>query len=393
MYESFLANNQDAVRLPVDAAVVAEYAGRLPEALLTLWQEAGWGSFCGGMVRIVDPRTYQPFTDRYFRKEYQHMAVPFAVTGFGDIFVWVSSRTLGDHIVFLNVRYGTYQILLSRPEVLFNVHFFGKPDYYALGRYAELRAATGTLPPDECLGYVPALVLGGSEDDANIRRVKTLPYIEAIAGAIGGFGLEDFSGRLPRIRTVDAPRVECKARPTDEAVDRAVTAIAALIACRDDGHPDAEVMQRIRLCTDDIAAYRRRYAADDADRGVEPDAGEPGELKWLGLVDTLIACGYAAELDWKCELDDFTTAVRELAARKTDYASLVQAMDAAGFDADDDITVWGGRLNELARPQVLGVLDIGSDSYVLFLTRAETLGTLRQTARAIGRSIFLLQEE
>lgn len=382
MYERFLENNSEAVRQPVDAAEIAKYAGRVPGQLLTLWEEAGRGAFCGGMVRLIDPADYQDFIDEYFRPAYAESAVPFMVTAFGDLFACVRSRTIGDHIVFLNIRYGTFQILPNRPDVLLNFHLFEKKHYYALGRYAEISATTGTPQPDECLGYVPALALGGTEEDSNLQRVKIMPYIRSIAEAIGGFEPEDFSGRYPWLGPDRIPKKKRCVPPTDTLVNETITVLAREISGN-----DPAVMQAIRFCTGDITAWCSEHSGQYEDRGTDPAQSNPLLLKWLGMADILRNEGYARELDWKCELDDFRLALNEIRQKNPEAACFAEALADGSLDEDDDLNVWCAALSEACPGHVLGYIDIGSDSYVIFPAQKTVLENLQQAARRIGQRI------
>ena len=35
---------------------------------------------------------------------------PFMITVFGDIFAYVKNRVIGDYVVFINIRYGTFKV-------------------------------------------------------------------------------------------------------------------------------------------------------------------------------------------------------------------------------------------------------------------------------------------
>lgn len=387
MYERFLEHNTDALRQPVDAAETAAYAGRVPASLLTLWEEAGRGTFCGGMVRLINPADYQDFVDEYFHPAYAESVVPFMVTAFGDLFACVRSRVIGDHLVFLNIRYGTFQILPNRPEVLLNFHLFDKRHYYALDRYAEISAITGIPQPGECLGYVPALALDGTEDDGNLRRVELLPYLRSITEAIGEFEPEDFSGRYPWLGPDRVPKTKRCAPPTDALVNDTLTAIA-----RDISGNEPAVMQAIQLCTTDIAAWCREHAGQYDNRATNPAQSDPLHLKWLALADILLNEGYARELDWKCELDDLRLALHEICPKNPEAACLAEVLDNAPLDEDDDLTVWCAALSEACPGHVLGCIGIDSDSYVIFPAQKNTLATLQQTARRIGQCIAPVED-
>lgn len=55
MYEIFLEKNINSIRQTVDDAFIAKYADLSYPELTTLWQEVGLGSYCDGMLKIINP--------------------------------------------------------------------------------------------------------------------------------------------------------------------------------------------------------------------------------------------------------------------------------------------------------------------------------------------------
>ena len=47
-------------------------------------------------------------------------------TVFGDIFAYVKNPVIGNYVVFINVRYGTFKILSENVDILLNVVIFNK---------------------------------------------------------------------------------------------------------------------------------------------------------------------------------------------------------------------------------------------------------------------------
>ena len=162
MYENFLEKNINSIRQTVDDAFIAKYADLSYPELTTLWQEVGLGSYCNGMLKIINPSDYQDVLNTCYIMDYDKSFLPFMCTAFGDVFAYVKNSRLKNYIVYLNVRYGTYLIL---------------PDNLVL------------LAPgfDECFGYSPLLAMGGSESMDNVRIVKALPYIDISTQTIGRF--------------------------------------------------------------------------------------------------------------------------------------------------------------------------------------------------------------
>lgn len=91
MYERFLNQNIDCKRQVADDAFLAKYADIAPKELIALWQEVGLGIFCNGLFQIMNPADYQEFVNQYYQREYNEAAIPFMVTAFGDLFVYIKS--------------------------------------------------------------------------------------------------------------------------------------------------------------------------------------------------------------------------------------------------------------------------------------------------------------
>lgn len=190
MYETFLERNTDCIRQTVDDAFIAQYADIAPESLTTLWKEVGLGIFCNGLFRIINPEEFQDFADKYNSDSFNKTVLPFMATAFGDIFAYANHSIIGDYVIYINVRYGTYKILSNNIALLLNKCVFNKSileAWFKVEHYDEIKDKVGLPQLDECLGYVPALALGGTETDDNIQILKIVPYIEVVAQSIGEF--------------------------------------------------------------------------------------------------------------------------------------------------------------------------------------------------------------
>ena len=198
MYENFLSQNMECARQVVDDAFLAKYADAAPKEFITLWQEVGLGIFCNGLFRVVSPDDYQDFVDTYIedKDKYFEYLLPFMTTAFGDIFVWVKDIFQNrEYVIFMNVRSGNWDIVTSRMDLLFSLYMAeakGLKKFFDLqvADFSKLVDSLGVPAEDECYGYVPALVLGGSKSLKNIQVVKMLPYIDIIAQTIGAFDIK-----------------------------------------------------------------------------------------------------------------------------------------------------------------------------------------------------------
>lgn len=194
MYEKFLEKNLNSIRQSVDDTFIAKYADLSYTELTTLWQEVGLGSYCDGMLKIINPSDYQYVLNSCYVMEYDKSFLPFMCTAFGDVFAYVKNPKLNNYIVYLNVRYGTYLILPDNLTVLLNKIIFNQSflkGWFDLENYPVIQEKLGTPDYDECFGYSLLLAMGGSEDIENIKIVKTIPYIDICTQTIGEFEVAD----------------------------------------------------------------------------------------------------------------------------------------------------------------------------------------------------------
>ena len=194
MYEEFLEKSLNNKRQAVDDTFIAKYADLSYPELNTLWQEVGLGSYCDGMLKIINPSDYQYVLNSCYVMEYDKSFLPFMCTAFGDVFAYVKNPKLNNYIVYLNVRYGTYLILPDNLTVLLNKIIFNQSflkGWFDLENYPVIQEKLGTPNIDECFGYSPLLAMGGSENFENIEIVKTLPYIDISTQTIGRFKRSD----------------------------------------------------------------------------------------------------------------------------------------------------------------------------------------------------------
>ena len=194
MYEKFLEKNLNSIRQAVDDTFIAKYADMSYAELTTLWQEAGLGSYCNGMLKIINPSDYQDVLNSCYVMYYDKSFLPFMCTAFGDVFAYVKNPKLNNYIVYLNIRYGTYLILPDNLAALLNKIIFNQSflkGWFDLENYSVMQEKLGTPDFDECFGYSPLLTMGGSENLENIKIVKTLPYIDINTQTIGRFKSAD----------------------------------------------------------------------------------------------------------------------------------------------------------------------------------------------------------
>lgn len=108
-------------------------------------------------------------------------------------------------------------------------------------------------------------------------------------------------------------------------------------------------------------------------------------VSFLVLIEKLIENHIAGELDWKCELEDFCLAVRELCGVKKHSLPF----KTEWFCESDSMEEWLAILNQKWQPAQIHLvqIDTGTDSYIFLPLRAADYKELHGLADELGMEL------
>ena len=107
------------------------------------------------------------------------------------------------------------------------------------------------------------------------------------------------------------------------------------------------------------------------------------EDSWWNLYEKLVSKGYAVELDYKCDLEDFIYYVQKLIHNKSLDTSENLTIDTAGLDEEQCIMDWCAHINATWKTHKLVDMDIGTDSFVLMVLSNEEFKTAQELAKEL----------
>ena len=107
------------------------------------------------------------------------------------------------------------------------------------------------------------------------------------------------------------------------------------------------------------------------------------EDSWWNLYEKLVSKGYAVELSYKCELEDFIYYVQKLIRNKSLNTSENLTINTAALDENQCIMDWGAVLNSTWENYTLADMDIGTDSFVLMVLSNEEFKTAQELAKEL----------
>jgi hypothetical protein len=174
---------------PVPPAIVEEYRGRVPDELVEIWEQYGYGTFGEGFLRIIDPRQYETEIGHCIGKtQGDGIAIPIMTTGLGDLITWEPS--LGAvAILFREGRIIGLGTKLS--SFLTLVHLDGAEelsDTFHWDLFPEAVAQHGELAYEESFIFVPLLSMGGQAKIENLHKRETIASIQVAVDVQGVIG-------------------------------------------------------------------------------------------------------------------------------------------------------------------------------------------------------------
>lgn len=165
----------------VDGALISKYEDKLPEDIISIWKEYGFGTFMNGYFKIINPDEYVEVLEMsYYASD---RAIPMIMTAFGDLIVWEDNR----YIMMIKYKEKDIKCLSATMdwfwEDLSDEYYTNK--FFELDIYSKAVEKAGRLAIDECFGYTPLLGLGGSKKIDNLSKVKIREHIEIITTMVG----------------------------------------------------------------------------------------------------------------------------------------------------------------------------------------------------------------
>ena len=167
------------------AELIARYRDQLPPEVLGVWEQYGFGTFCDGYLKVVNPEDYAQLladTCQLVDSPVLPPALVLFTTGMGDLLIWEDG-----YLSIIDYRHGLTDVLSK------GTHFFfgdlAESDMLVKDLqwlpYPAARERLGEPAYDECFGYVPLLALGGPETVEHLQKVKLREHIALIAGFTG----------------------------------------------------------------------------------------------------------------------------------------------------------------------------------------------------------------
>ena len=174
---------------------IAKFRGKLPDQLLTYWQNYGVSGYGKGLFWLVDPDEYEPALDAWigdtdFMEKDAYYVV--ARSAFGELFLWGTKSGQSVDIKSLwgmmfprdnseRVAHGKSDFLLRNFLAGQSAKDLDQKDHLGKLLFDRALKTLGPLALDEMYAFEPALAIGGKADLKNLRKVKAVEHLVMLA--------------------------------------------------------------------------------------------------------------------------------------------------------------------------------------------------------------------
>ena len=167
----------------VSPETVKKYQAYLPEALLELWQNHGFGFYGNGLLQIINPELYQDVLWSWLMKDQPDMTrLPIAISAFGLVFYYRLLSDDGDEdISFIDPHNSDIGVTAWSLTDFFNDWICDDEiieQFLEKSALAKAQTQYGKLVDNQMYCYLPALRLGGRASDLNLDKGDAATHLD-----------------------------------------------------------------------------------------------------------------------------------------------------------------------------------------------------------------------
>ncbi|MCF5713082.1 MULTISPECIES: GAD-like domain-containing protein [Pseudomonas syringae group] len=171
-------------RQEVPMSSIERYKGKLPDLLLHYWSEHGWCGYGEGIFWMVNPQEYEGVTASWIQDtelENQDTYHLIARSAFGELYFWGEETGASFKITSIVSRCTTFISSLPKDQMdkrFQNFLLSAEVEYNDFDDlFQPAKKKLGTLSHDEMYGFVPAIILGGSDALDNLEKVSSVEHL------------------------------------------------------------------------------------------------------------------------------------------------------------------------------------------------------------------------
>lgn len=141
------------------------YKNKVPDALLHLWENHGFGKYANGLIEIINPKDFEPILWTWLGQEVENY-VPIAITAFGELFYYRKLTETDEDVCCINIQYREIDTIVWDLVDFFEDFLLDKEmkeDWLREKLFNKAMKKKKSLKNNEIFTFAPILSMGGKE--------------------------------------------------------------------------------------------------------------------------------------------------------------------------------------------------------------------------------------
>ena len=158
------------------------YKKRVPDALLYLWENHGFGKYNNGLIEIINPKDFEPTLWTWLGREVENY-VPIAITAFGELFYYRKLTETDEDICIIDIQYRKIETLVWSLVDFFEDFLLDKEmkeEWLREKLFNKAMEKEKPLANNEIFTFAPIFAMGGQEEVKYLKRGNAQVYLDII---------------------------------------------------------------------------------------------------------------------------------------------------------------------------------------------------------------------
>lgn len=165
-----------------DQDMITSYQNKVPGLLLDLWKSDGIGKYNDGIFETVNPKDFEPTLWTWLGRKVPNY-VPFAITGFGELFYYRKLTETDEDVCMIDIQYRKIETLTWSMKAFFDRFLIEEADRKEWLREDLFKAAIkeqGSLQKHEVFTFTPVLAMGGGQETKYLKKGNAQVYQDIV---------------------------------------------------------------------------------------------------------------------------------------------------------------------------------------------------------------------
>jgi len=162
--------------------ILEAYKNKVPEALLDLWKNHGFGKYKNGLIEIVNPEDFEPTLWTWLGRKADNY-VPIAISAFGELFYYRKLTETDEDVCVVDIQYRNIETLAWGLDLFFEDFLLDeemREDWLREKLFNEAMQEEKPLEVNEIFTFAPIFAIGGKAELKYLERGNAQVYQDIV---------------------------------------------------------------------------------------------------------------------------------------------------------------------------------------------------------------------